>query len=275
MNTTFKIVPALNNENACNLLLEISESNVAVFCYSTYPFTAQGFYYFSVTENDKGINFANNLKATLQAETLHTAHFNQIDIFYNFADTTLVPTTFFKEAEKDNVASLMFGNKTDSISLHETITELDIENIYAVPNSLLQVMDEIYPTAKKHHSLSKIIQPTVGTTLLTTIYEKDIRLVLMNKNNLLLAAYFDYNTPEDVCYHMLNACQQNSISAEIVHVILNGMIDTNSNLYKEIYKFFLNINTDILPKKVLLAEGFDGLSEHYFSPLVKLAKCVS
>ena len=70
-------------------------------------------------------------------------------------------------------------------------------------------------------------------------------------------------------------CQQNEVSATDVVLVLNGMIETTSNLYKEMYKFFLNISVDALPEKVLLAENFDGLSEHYFSPLVKLAKCVS
>ena len=268
MNTTFKIVPT-NIDVPNNILVEISTSNVGVICYTTFPFVINGFYYFNLTEKDKAGAFLTELNEHLNFLK------EQVNVFYNYADSTLVPSTFFKKDELNNIAALMYGNKLNAINVNETITELSIENIYSVPQNIKNEIESLFPAAKSYHSLSKLIQHTNGTKLYATIYHNEIRVILFKENNFTLASYFDYTTPEDVCYHLLNVCQQNEVSVTEVELVLNGMIETTSNLYKEMYKFFLNIAVDALPEKVLLAENFDGLSEHYFSPLVKLAKCVS
>ncbi len=274
MNTTFKI-PHIKTDAISNLIVEIGTSNIAIFCYSTYPFTATGFYYYTITENDNTA-LANALQSIFTEEHLSTAGFENVHIFYNNADTTLVPTSYFKkEALHNNIAALMFGNKTNYTNLHETTSIKSIENIYAVPLEIKTLMDNIFPNAISMHSISMALQSTNGTKLFATVYEKEIKLVLYKENEFTLAAYFDYATPEDVCYHMLNACERFAVSPSEIELIINGMIDTNSNLYKEMYKFFVLIQIENLPDKVQLANGFEDIASHYYLPLVKLAKCVS
>jgi hypothetical protein len=274
MNTTFKI-PYKNTDAPNNVIIEIGSCNVSIFCYSTFPFTATGFYYYTTTDNDTTATIANELKVILADENLTANLVDKVHIFYNNAESTLVPTAYFKQTEVNNIAALMFGNKVNSINFHETLDAQKIENVYAVSSEIKMVMESIFPTAKAMHSLSKVIQNTNGTKLFTTVYDKEIRLVLFKENKLMLATYFDYTTPEDVCYHMLNVCERYTVNPMEVEVIVNGMIDTNSNLYKEIYKFFMHLSIENLPEKVQLVEGFDEIEAHYFSPLVKLAKCVS
>jgi hypothetical protein len=274
MNTTFKI-PYNNSEAPAHIIVEIGASNIAIFCYSTYPFTANGFYYYSITENDSNTAIANELKAILESEKLTAITTDDVHIFYNYAESTLIPTSYFKQEEINNIANLMFGNKSNCINMHENISTHRIENIFAVPMEIKNTMDIIFPSSKSMHSLSKSIQSVNGTKIYNTVYDKEIRLVLFKENIFTLASYFEYTTPEDVCYHMLNVCERFAVSTSDVEVILNGMIDTNSNLYKEIYKFFMQISIEDLPEKVMLADGFEEIASHYFSPLVKLAKCVS
>lgn len=274
MNTTFKI-PYNNTEAPANIIVELGASSVAIFCYSTYPFTATGFYYYTITETENNGTIITELIKIFNNEKLTKASVDNVHIFYNYADSTLVPASYFKNEEVNNIATLMFGKKSNCITQHESIDAQQIENIYAVPMEIKNAMANIFPNAKSMHSLSKAIQSVNGTKLYTTVYDKEIRLVLFKENIFTLATYFDYTTPEDVCYHMLNVCERYVVSPMEVEIIVNGMLDTASNLYKEIYKFFMQISTENLPDKVLLTEGFDEIASHYYSPLVKLAKCVS
>jgi Protein of unknown function (DUF3822) len=274
MNTTFKI-PYKNTDAPNNVVIEIGACNVSIFCYSTFPFTATGFYYYTITDNDTTSTIASELKTILVNENLTAALVDKVHIFYNYAESTFVPSAYFKTAEVDNIAALMFGNKMASVNLHETLDVQKIENVYAVPAEIKMAMEAIFPNARASHSLCKAIQNANGTKLFSTVYDKEIRIVLFKENTFMLAAYFDYTTPEDVCYHMLNACERYAVSPADVDVVLNGMIDTNSNLYKEMYKFFIQLHIENLPEKVQLADGFEEIASHYFSPLVKLAKCVS
>ena len=274
MNTTFKI-PYIKTDTPINLIVEIGTSNIAIFCYSTFPFTATGFYYYTVTESDTNNTIGNELKRIFAAENLSTTSVDNVHIFYNNAETTLVPTAYFKKEELQNIAALMFGNKTNYSNLHETIDLHSIENIYAVPTDIKNVLDSVFPAAKSMHSVSKCLQNINGTKLFATVYDKEIRLILFKENTFTLATYFDYATPEDVCYHLLNVCERFGVNPAEIELVINGMINENSNLYKEIYKFFMHVQIENLPNKVELAEGFAEIASHYYLPLVKLAKCVS
>ena len=271
MNTTFKISPVADADNKNNIVIEIGASNIGIICYTTFPFVATGFYYYAITNKD---TVAADLKAILHSENLNADNVADANIFYNYADTTLIPNAFFKVEQVNNIATLMFGNKSNATIANENIASMNIENIYAVPNVIKDMVAEIYPAAKNAHSVSKIVQSTNGTKLFATIYDAEIRVVLYKENEFMLAAYFDYTTPEDVCYHLLNVCERYEVKSTGVEIILNGLIDLNSNLYRELYKFFLNITMEQMPDKVMLADNFNGINEHYFSPLVKLAKCV-
>lgn len=274
MNTTFNI-PCSNSEVPINLIVEIGNCNVAIFCYTNFPFTAQGFYYYTITENETPNDIATALKNIFVTEDFNTTNTDKVHIFYNYAETTLLPTTYFNAAEVNNIAQLMFGNKTASSNLHETLAINNIENIYTVPTAIKNTLNNIFPAANNMHSLSKAIQNTNGIKLTTTIYDKEIRVILYKENAFTIATYFDYTTPEDVCYHLLNVCERFAVNPNDVELTVNGMIDANSNLYREIHKFFLQMEIENLPEKVELAAGFNGIASHYFSPLVKLAKCVS
>lgn len=274
MNTTFNI-PCSNSEVPINLIVEIGSCNVSIFCYTNFPFTAQGFYYYTITESETPNDIAIALKNIFVAEDFNDTNTDKVHIFYNYAETTLLPAAYFNATEVNNIAELMFGNKTNSSNLHETIAINNIENIYAVPAEIKNELATIFPTAKSMHSLSKTIQNINGTKLFTTIYDKEIRVILYKENAFTIATYFDYSTPEDVCYHLLNVCERFEVKPTAVELIVDGMLNTNSNLYNEMYKYFLHIDIETLPEKVELGAGFEEIAVHYYAPLVKLAKCVS
>lgn len=56
---------------------------------------------------------------------------------------------------------------------------------------------------------------------------------------------FNFKTSKDAVYHMLNVCHQ--FQANEVGVKLSGMIEKDSNMLKEIHKYFLTITYTDLP----------------------------
>jgi hypothetical protein len=274
MNTTFKI-PITKTDAPANLIIEIGASNVAILCYSTFPFTATGFFYYTLAENAENNAIANELKSIFEAEGFTISTTDNVHVFYNYAESTFVPSIYFEKEKVNSIAALMFGNKTNYTNFNETIFSQKIENIYTIPNAIVDSISKVFPNTRQLHSLTMAIQQTNGTKLYATIYDKEIRIILFKENVFTISSYFNYTTPEDVCYHMLNVCERFEVNTTEVEVTINGMIDTSSNLYKEMYKFFMHLNIEQLPEKVELASGFEDIAAHYYTPLIKLAKCVS
>ena len=95
---------------------------------------------------------------------------------------------------------------------------------------------------------------------------------MLNKNgSLLFINTFSYNTNEDVLYILLNTCQQ--FEAENIAVEISGMIEINSILAEEIYKYFSSVSFAKLPAGCNFSEEIQRLPSHYFSYLFETDVC--
>jgi hypothetical protein len=58
-----------------------------------------------------------------------------------------------------------------------------------------------------------------------------------------------------------------------VQFIVSGMIEEQSSLYTEMYKYFLHISFAQLPIHVAIAENLKALPLHFYTNLTALALC--
>ena len=86
----------------------------------------------------------------------------------------------------------------------------------------------------------------------------------------MIVQYFNYTTPADVCYHLLNVAERFEVAPSSIRLTLSGMIDVDSTLYKEVYKYFLHVNF-ATTHDFEVAEGFEGLPSHFYHHLTALA----
>ena len=112
-------------------------------------------------------------------------------------------------------------------------------------------------------------------TIHCIVYPNSIKVLFYREDKIQLVQYFSYNIALDVVYHLLNVCAQHSVEADSITILLSGMIDEKSNLYNEIYKYFLMINLNQLPANVSLSDEVMQYPHHFFSHLISLASCVS
>ena len=101
-------------------------------------------------------------------------------------------------------------------------------------------------------------------------------MVMAIKNNsLLVTQIFSYAKSEDVLYWLLKICKQFSLPQTEVKVVLSGLIDRQSAVFKELYQYFLNIEFTTIENDIQLSGDFDEYPVHFFSSLYKLASCAS
>ena len=110
--------------------------------------------------------------------------------------------------------------------------------------------------------------------LICTFYQKQFRVLLYQQGQLLFAGYFQFQTAEDLVYHLLNVLQRFELKQENLRLQLNGLIVKDSVLYEQLNMYFTHIAFRDTDQSFLENDAFAQHPSHFFSHLTELMACV-
>jgi hypothetical protein len=87
-----------------------------------------------------------------------------------------------------------------------------------------------------------------------------------------LAQIYQYTTPLDVAYYLLKIVAAFGFNQSQVYLVLSGLIDEKSALYKELQSYFIQLHFS-RPQQLALPES--ELPAHFFTSIYNLAACAS
>lgn len=275
MNSSFNIITPGADTTQSALLIEISTqgiSYVAVNGHNTC--IALSVYHF-----DAGITseqLANNLKTIVSSQPVLQQPFKKVSVVYDFAEAVLVPHEFVNVQANEAMMELVYGDIGDSITRYDFMNKNNLHNIYRVPKQIDSVMAHLFTQANHYHlySLLPDIITATGNKLYCIFNTKNITVQLIKEGKLQVIQSFAYKVPEDAVYHLLNVCESFDVPVTNTEIELSGMIDTDSNLYNELYKYFLHLSFVALPENFTYNDEIKKYPSHYFSHLFQLAACV-
>ena len=105
-------------------------------------------------------------------------------------------------------------------------------------------------------------------------YPRRILAALTHNKEVVLFQSFEYEAAEDVAYYLLNICRQFNHDPGVIPLKMSGMIDESSTLYNEILKYFGHAELEAFAPAPAIA-ALQEYPPNFFSPLLKLATCVS
>lgn len=203
--------------------------------------------------------------------------FYSVQVCYDFAKSTLVPNRHFNTTISDTVLDTVCGKAGPSVVISEAINEWQLYNVYAVPKDVSEWVNRKFPGAVcRHHFTLGIRAMPAGSSdrLLVNIHSDEFSYVAIKNNKLLIAQTHAYASPEDICYYLLKTCHQFSLSQEEVQLTVSGLIEKESQLYREMYQFFVNVEFRE-PAWDTTATGTNEYPAHFFTSLNDLARCAS
>ena len=160
-------------------------------------------------------------------DTIIKAEFlSQSVAFVNFA-STLVPSSLYKEEEKETI--LAFNTGVKQKVLVDTIHLQKIHLIYSIPESILTIVNNFFPKAKQKSQESILIKQYSqlnNNTAKVYLYliQNKVTITVFKENKLIFNNSFDYTTKEDLLYFVLFSFEQLKLSTEDIEVILFGAI---------------------------------------------------
>ena len=189
-------------------------------------------------------------------------------LFYNFFEASLVPKEFYKVEAAAEMLEPIFDYSANATIL--TDESGDLMNIYAVPSGLHQFITD-NNIQWKH---SGTCQHGLDDNVYCIFYHNALKLVLHKNNQVHLIQQFAFRSAHEAAYHILNACRQCEIQPGEEKLVLAGMIDQDSPLYKELRKYFSEIEfagqTNPATKNIALV----AYPDHFFHHLISQMACV-
>ena len=188
----------------------------------------------------------------------------------SFADAVLVPYSLYNEETKQS----FFIDAQNSEVLQDKIAEWQIVNTYTLPKSIHSLFTEnetiflhsYTPTLKVYNGFVAENQVSINFT------PHQFSVLIKKEGQLQLAQTYSYTMPLDVVYYLLSIYEQFNLSKTETYVLLSGLIEEDSALYKELNNYFLNLHFNASAAGSLQNDTYPP---HYFTSLFNLAACVS
>jgi hypothetical protein len=261
-------------------VIELGWYGISFAWYARDPCSLEGVFAYNFSEGVTGRGIREDVESIIKKEATLSESFASVSVFYNFKESLIIPHKYYNDTFKDHQLNLIYNTAINSVVKTDTIDLVQggdkMYNVYRIPAPVHDTIVALFPGAAFMHSTSAQLQRNVSVyELHCIIYHNTIKVLLFNTQQICFVQQFDYNTPEDITYHLLNSCDKYEVDMKEVQLLLQGMIDVESNLYQELYKYFLNIAFSQLDNDVLLAKTVEEFPRHFFSHLMQLARCAS
>ncbi|HMR92550.1 MAG TPA: DUF3822 family protein [Chitinophagaceae bacterium] len=202
--------------------------------------------------------------------------FQKISVCYDFPQSLLIPQAEWKEeTDTKQLVQAVYGAGGKEVAVTEQVGSWQISNAYTIRKEIYDSLQQFFPAHHYWHGYTLAIRD-IDTTgfegLLNVVIRSEEFLLIVSKGNkFLLAQTFEYASPADVIYYLLQVCQQFKLSQEAVRVQLSGLIDQGSALYRELEQYFLH--TQFRQPSWIASAGSDEYPAHFFTPINDLARC--
>ena len=203
--------------------------------------------------------------------------FNRVFVAFDSRESVLIPSSIYNSDDIQLHLQAIYGKDVQTSVVSESLPAWDLYNVYRLPSKLHNALQVKFISGNSWHLYSimlKSLRTGSSTSMVVDFKTDELTVVVLDGYKLLLAQTFSYETPEDILYHLLSVCQQLELSQQAVKVVLSGLIEKDSSIYRELYKYFIHLDFDGLYGQVKLAEELKVNPDHYYSSISKLAACV-
>ena len=189
-----------------------------------------------------------------------------------FPQALLVPNKFFhlKSSLLHNIYNLSHFSP-----LNDPIAEWQLINVYALPLSVYKKIIEQEPKVSFMHAYTPLLKIYSGFTsdyqLSAHSIGKQFRVMVKKDHHIHLVQTYSYSSPMDVVYFLLKICSEFQLPQDETQIIISGLIEENSALYKELHNYFLHLHFTISETLSLPEHEYPN---HFFTSLHNLAACV-
>jgi hypothetical protein len=278
LNKVSELQPPAELCSKLKLVFEIGTRDLSLLWYSGKGPEVYGLHQSYSSKVLMPEEISGELKQLMQLNASFGAKAASTQVFINTPESVLIPVDFYEKETAIAGLDLVYGESFDSAYLIDELKDLGLVVISRFPVKLKEELENCYPGVTIRHVHAALIsrENTRLDLLACSVHPDYLLVMLVSGQQLKFFKQIDYRSPEDASYHLLNICRQFSVSPEHIKLRLDGLLDKDSQLFKELHKYFGNLVIANDPMVDLShAEALKTLPAHYYFKLIRLAACAS
>lgn len=227
---------------------------------------------FEMDENAYG-----SLADLCSQHSIFKPYYQKVAVVYNVAESIITPPSYHEVSER--TLELVYGDLQRSDVISEPVHNIPAQNIYRVEDHIREAITLQFQVQQYYHIYSVLLRkytpPQNEAVIKVVVYSRHMIVLAYKNAKLQLAQHFPLDAAEDVSYSLVKVCNDLGMPPAGVQVIVAGWVNTQSAVYLEIMKYFLNVEFEAADNTLSFDEVFADTPMHFFSPLINLASCVS
>ena len=274
MRAVFEILPPEYVPEKCSLFCEVSNEGFSYCIKEEEKNSFLGLAVYHFDQKKPAVGFPIALQVLFHQKDVFRKKFRKVCVVYSYPQSVLIPFPMYRREKNQTIMNMMFGDVDGAdMILTDVVTGQSMYNCYRLPAATLEMIKNQFPNASMAHQYSLLLKNSAeeDERLSVIFYSKKIVVNLIKEGKHQLVNSYMYNTPQDVAYTLLNICSQFGIKKNRLEV--SGLIEENSPLYKEIYKYFDEIQLSGFREGSNYSEEISAFPSHYFSNLFDLDSC--
>ena len=273
MKTLFEILPPNADAVNTSLTVEIGNSLVSAIIRDndSSAFIALAMYQLEKTDANQ---MADAIDQLMNEKDIFKFSNKNVQIISAFHQSVLIPFSLSDKDHFSGMVDMIHGDLFTSSEVHtDLINEEGLYNAYKMPDAIWESLSVKFSDPKINHLYTSLLKtiPREEDKIHLIFYPGKVIALVVKESRFILVNSFNYSAPEDVSYLLLNICKQ--FGLHNMPLSLSGLIEEDSVLYKEIYKYFSVINFAGLPADCLYPEELNNFPSHYFSHHFATALC--
>lgn len=164
--------------------------------------------------------YRSKLKSIFNSLTTLQDEYPEYTMAWSSPKHTLIPLSVYNESSAKSIFQLMFGESIDEKMIDfNRLMELNMVNVFEIPDWVKSFFIIRFPQIvfKHEHSMTLRALFQMGTfkrKITVSFNDEYVNITIVQKNELIFSNGFEFQTAEDVLYHLLFVMEQQEITNE-------------------------------------------------------------
>lgn len=270
---------AIENNSVADkkLCIEIG-ANYYAYCISDQ--SGRQLYDFACFETPSPVDVG-HLEVLFNLPKINNSTFVDVVLVHNRREMAMVPAAFHQPEINTAVLQTIHGDLEDWMVYEDDVHQWELFTVYGWNASFVELVSGRFPqvrfvqfTTGALRSLFKSLSIEKEQVIKLYFYQKEISALVLKESQLQLAQSFQFETPQDVLYHLLNMVERLKLDLATVILEVSGLIDVHSETWSELNKFFVEVQ---LEEPINFPSAINETNElplHYYTPFLISPRCV-
>lgn len=235
---------------------------------------------FGCFETGKPVSLS-DLNSLFENDKISTTSFVDVVLVHNCHEMVLVPSVVHQPEINSTIVQTIHGDLEDWQVMEDDVHQWELYNVYGWRPELLKLVSEKFPQVRHIQFITAALRMLFKSLSIEKdqliklyFYQKEITVLVLKDSQLQLAQSFHFETPQDVIYHLLNLVDRLKLDLASLVLEVSGLIDIHSETWKELNKFFIEVQLDALPNFTSDESNVEAIPVHYYTPFLISPRCV-